>query len=335
MSLASVRKGLFTHEDTFNIHKVLGLPCLLHFILRTLSVPFQPFNDMGFEASRATGLIIVWHLALSVSSLIFRIPKVRIKEGSRIWPEFRLHSIVFACRSLACMTVVLLEKRYNAGPYYLANVAIVFATLLGADAATASVDPASRSNTIRGLKTSAAYKFAFSFMQFLGTTGCLVGLRSFAAQFAIVFIIQTYAFTLTLRRKNLVSHRATVFIYSYQLSLGGAVAQIEIFQHCGLQGLFMFPALAGCAMLLRVGAGLNKYLVWAIMSVAVQYARRTSLVTPAAERYAEWPEWAWPVASVVTLLVVYGLFWKRSQAKRAEAEKAGAAATDPAKVKAG
>ena len=152
-------------------------------------------------------------------------------------------------------------------------------------------------------------------MQFLGTTGCLVGLRSYAAQFAIVFIIQTYAFTLTLRRKNLVSHNATVFIYSYQLSLGGAVAQLEIWQWCGLQGLFMFPALAACAMLLRVGLGMSKYLVWGIMGVAVQYARKTSLIVPPEERYTGWPEWAWPVCSAVGLTVVYGLFWRRSRAK--------------------
>ena len=121
------------------------------------------------------------------------------------------------------MAVVWAEKRYALEPMYWANVAIVFATLLAADVATASVEH--HSNTIRGLDTSAAYKFAFSFMQFLGTCGCLVGLRAFGGQFAIVFIIQTYAFTLTLRRKNLVTHRQTVFIYSYQLSLGGAVAQ--------------------------------------------------------------------------------------------------------------
>ena len=63
---------------------------------------------------------------------------------------------------------------------YWANVVIVMLTLLSADIATASVDH--HSGTIRGLDTSAAYKFAFAFMQFLGTTGCLVGLRAFAAQ---------------------------------------------------------------------------------------------------------------------------------------------------------
>ena len=272
MGLDKWRRGLFTHEDKGNMHKVFGLPCLVHIMFRLASVPFRPFDDMGFRATPLTAVLLMWHLMLSLTSLIFRIPKVRIREGSRIWPEFRLHSIVFACRSLACLTILWLERRYDphGEPRYWANVAVVFATLISADLATASVDPASRSNTIRGLDTTAAYKFAFSFMQFLGTCGCLVGLRAFGGQFAIVFIIQTYAFTLTLRRKNLVSHRATVFIYSYQLSIGGAIAQIEIWQAGQWQALFMFPALAAVAMLLRVGCGLNKYLVWAIVSVAVQ-----------------------------------------------------------------
>lgn len=319
--LGAWRRGLFTHEDTFNVHKILGLPCLVHFMWRTLSVPFRPFGDMGFDASLATLAIFAWHLALSVSSMVFKIPKVRIKEGSRIWPEFRLHSIVFACRSLACLTIIWMERRFGLAPMYLANVAVVFCTLVAADVASASV--AHHSNTIRGLDTSAAYKFAFSFMQFLGTCGCLVGLRAFSGQFAIVFIIQTYAFTLTLRRKNLVTHRQTVFIYAYQLSIGGAVAQIEIFQAGGVQALCMFPALACGAMLLRIGAGLNKYVVWAIMSVAAQYARRATSIVPEAERL-EVPEWMWPAAAVTGLVFAYGLFAVRSARRRAAASEAEA-----------
>ena len=98
--LKAWRRSLFTHEDKFNAHKLLGLPCLAHFLVRTLSVPVRPFADMGFTASPVTLVLIIWHLLLSISSLVFKIPKMRIKEGSRIWPEFRLHSIVFACRSL-------------------------------------------------------------------------------------------------------------------------------------------------------------------------------------------------------------------------------------------
>lgn len=212
------------------MHKLLGIPCLLHFLGRTSWLLYQPFSDMAFTASNGTALLLLAHLLLSLSSLVFKIPKVRIKEGSRIWPEFRLHSIVFACRSIACMLLIWAERRYDPSgpPRYWANVAIVFATLIAADMATRSVDPASRSNTIRGLKTSALYKFAFSYMQFLGTCGCLVGLRAFAAQFAIVFIIQTYAFTLTLRRKNLISHEKTVIFYAFQLTVGATAAQIEV-----------------------------------------------------------------------------------------------------------
>ena len=54
MGLQQWKRGLFTHEDPFNVHKLFGFPCLLHFILRTLSVPIRPFSDMGFTSSAAT-----------------------------------------------------------------------------------------------------------------------------------------------------------------------------------------------------------------------------------------------------------------------------------------
>ena len=106
--LALVYKQLFTREDRFNAHKMLGFACLAHFIFRFAGAGAA---DMYFDSSPTTVLCIAMHALLSVSSMIFRIPAQRIKEGSRIWPEFRLHSIVFACRSLACMTVVWAEKR--------------------------------------------------------------------------------------------------------------------------------------------------------------------------------------------------------------------------------
>lgn len=316
---------LFTHEDPFNVHKVLGFPCLAHFVVRTLSLPRWPLNDMGFTASPATAAFILMHLCLSCSSLVFKIPAKRIKEGSRIWPEFRLHSIIFACRSLACMSLVWAERRYDPDGYprYWANVLIVFATLFAADVASSSVSE--HSNTIRGLEMSPIYKFSFSYMQFLGTCGCLVGLRAFAAQFAIVFIIQTYAFTLTLRRKNLISHNQTVIFYAYQLSIGGAAAQIEVWQAGGVQALCMFPTLAALTALLRIGAGLNKYLVWAIMAMLIQFARRTTPIVPDELRISSWPEWAWPVLAATTMASNYFLFVVRNKGRRREVPDAAAA----------
>ena len=83
----------------------------------------------------------------------------------------------------------------------------------------------------------------------------------------------------------------------------------------------MFPTLAAWACLLRVGVGLNKYVVWAIMSVVVQFARRTTTIVPASARFDGWPEWAWPVLVVVSLSVTVSVYFVRN-AQRAAAKRA-------------
>ena len=61
----------------------------------------------------------------------------------------------------------------------------------------------------------------------------------------------------------------------------------------------MFASLAFGAFLLRVAAGWNKYLMWAVMSGVVQLARRTSLVASPEYKFAWWPAWGWYAAAVV------------------------------------
>ena len=86
----------------------------------------------------------------------------------------------------------------------------------------------------------------------------------------------------------------------------------------------MFPALAALAMLLRVGLGLSKYLVWAVMACVVQYARRATPIVPAAQR-VEVPAWFWPVAAAAMLASAFGLFvYRNAQRRAAKAAAAGA-----------
>ena len=66
---------------------------------------------------------------------------------------------------------------------------------------------------------------------------------------------------------------------------------------------------------MRVGLGLSKYLVWAIMAVVVQFARRATPIVPPDQRI-EVPEWFWPSAAVLMLTTAYGLFVRRSMQRR-------------------
>ena len=123
------------------MHKMLGVTCLLHFVCRFV---WCGSSDMRFGATRQTLGAIALHALLSASSLIFRIPIKRIAEGSRIWPEYRLHSITFAYRSLLCMLVTWYEAQAAAAapaaapppPRYEANALIVLLTLAVADFGT-------------------------------------------------------------------------------------------------------------------------------------------------------------------------------------------------------
>ena len=161
-----------------------------------------------FAAAEGAGAMVVLlsllpHALLSASSLIFRIPKRRIKEGSRIWPEYRLHSITFAYRSLACMALTWAEARYCLAsttttttngdgdaafaPFFIGNAAIVLLTMAAADAGTAAVGKDAASSTINDLSAPAPLKFYFSVAQFHATAGCLVGLRRYSTQFVYLW----------------------------------------------------------------------------------------------------------------------------------------------------
>lgn len=291
-------RTLFSHEDNFSIHKIFGFSALLHYIVRFAYVGEK---DMRFDSSMLTLLAIGGHAVLSLSSLIFKIPKKRIAEGSRIWPEYRLHSIIFACRSLACMLIVWAEARLELTetPFYLSNVAVVIGAMIAAD--TASRIVAEPSSTIQDLDAPPALRYFFSVMQFHATAGCLLGLRRFSTQFCYVWVVQFTAFLMTLRRKNLASHYPLILIYAAMLSFGLCVSTHEAMLHNAVP---MAHALANGAAVGRLGLRINKYLLWMGMAVITHYSRKTT-----SDPESGWEDlaWIWPyawAASVVGVLYV-------------------------------
>ena len=98
MGLENIYK-LVTREDGFHIHKTLGIMCLCNFIYRYSMLWMYGTMDLNNPLGFASVLL---HGLLSTSSLIFHIPEDRNPMSPMIYPEFRLHSIVFALRSVLC-----------------------------------------------------------------------------------------------------------------------------------------------------------------------------------------------------------------------------------------
>lgn len=278
--LSTIYIRLVTKDDATHIHKTLGLSCLISFVYRFVNA--GP-SDMKFTSSNGTFVMILVHALLSTSSLIFKIPARRINGGYRIWPEYRLHSIVFACRSLATMLVTWFEMRHGLEPIYALNVVIVMATLAAADFSSRS-QGSSRSNSIRDLKANPLTQFFFSAMQFHATMGCLLAIRRFSTQFIYVWIIQLNAFLMTLQRKNLAPQGVLVTCYGFMLVFGFCVASYE---HHRVGMFALVNALGNLAAVLRLGCGMPKYLLWLLMGAITHWARST--LDPSSSFAGMWP----------------------------------------------
>ena len=224
--LSTWKKQLITKEDPMHIHKTLGLLCMLSYLFRI--VQSGP-TDMGFATfPYLTIPTILLHLLLNSTAFLFKIPNRRISSGYRIWPEYRLHSFVFLCRSLAVMALYYYEQTFHvAQPLYDMNLVIVILGLIAADY-TSYTQRQYQSSTIRDLDTSELVKFLFSVAQFCGTTNILFGLRHrYSMHMLAVIVIQTNAFMMTVRRKNLASQTTLVTLYGLSLLISMVVCVYE------------------------------------------------------------------------------------------------------------
>lgn len=286
-----------TNDDPLHLHKTLGALCLVSYAVHFRQVGER---DMGFDNSTNTPATIVLHLLLSLSSLLFRIPSQRITTTFRQWPQFRLHNIIFVCRSLAIMTVMFLEEEsHPRNWFYSANLILVLATCAAADVSSHYCSACS--DTIRDLDAPAFARYYFSVSQFYATAVCLVGLRRYTLQFLMVSFTQLTAFLMTLQRKNLASPRALIGINAVILVMGFSVGCFELVR---ARALCLVGTVANGAAVLRMGPlQMNKYLLWMGMGAILHWGRpmwdmsRAEFVAPSDN--------AWPTlfgASIVSLI---------------------------------
>lgn len=270
--LSTFRNRLITKEDPLHVHKTLGVVALFSFIFRLSNLGE---GDMGFRTyPNLTIPTILLHFLLTASSFEFRLPKKRIIEGSRIWPQARLHSLIFLCRGLALIGIYCYEDYFQQSPSYTANLVVVLVTMALADLATFSAKDY-KSNTIRDLSAPALMKYYFSVMQFYATAASLYGIRRSTGHFYVIIVLQLSAFGATLRRKNILSHRFAVIAYGVALFSSFIVVVSELrYTYHARGALFL---VGNCAAMLRLGpwprskrlstVTRNKYLIWSLMAV--------------------------------------------------------------------
>ena len=294
---------LVTDHDRYHIHKLLGILCLVSFLTRFYCQGFD--TDMGFSTTttdnennaktavtttRYTSTIctIVLHWLLSFSSLLFPLPIKRMVGAWRIWPEYRLHSIIFASRNLCIMATLLgfdywcddeSQHCYNYYYVFLLSIGIVLCTCYVADVASESVPKDARSNTIRGLHAPFVAKYIFSILQFYATTACLVPTTCpYSKQYIMLFVVQINAFFMTLMRKNIINHVTVVVLYGIVI-IGGAIIGLSILYNDGT--FFYFISISNFAAYLRLGpTSLNKYVLWICMSIIIYVTTNWNVAIP-------------------------------------------------------
>lgn len=216
---------LFGREDTGHLHKTLGLLTTLHFAYRGWCIFTTPNMGMGIvprDPVFLAGLTV--QAALSGTSLVFHLPANRVRGAPMIWPEFRLHSILFAYRSLLALFVYALFPTVQ----WVRPVA-VFGTLVAADFVSNHYKKLGHLNpdqtTMRSMpfptQTPAgvitAVNYFYSVAQVFATLNVLYG--SPESIYLTLFPIQFAAFWMTLVRKGILTAGQWHFYYFTSLFL--------------------------------------------------------------------------------------------------------------------
>lgn len=205
---------LSTPEDKTLFHKFLGGICLINFVYRYTN--YIRFGTMDLNNSFSIFLIGV-HGILSISSLIFHIPTKRNPSKPMIYPEFRLHSIAFALRSVICC------YQYYYKLHYVYQIITCYVTMITADLITFHFNPNGKNGkTMRNmpfdnnipLEKQVEIIHMHSLMQIGATTFMLGGIES---AFSPLLAIQLAAFLMTLVRKSIINAITWHSIYSLTL----------------------------------------------------------------------------------------------------------------------
>lgn len=255
MGLENIYK-LVTNEDRFHIHKTMGVACLVNFFYRYFLL--LTTGSMNLATGEGIGFICL-HGLLSASSLIFHLPDNRISGKPMIYPEMRLHTIIFTMRSVLCCLSYFLEL-HQTFRFFL-----IMATMFSADMVTEHYKLKNYGTTIRNMPYDArvteeakeSVRLMNSQMQIGATLFMLGGSES---AFFPMFAIQFASLLSTLVRKSIISANMWHILYAISLWMNIALYTTLPMRYIVIQS-FTYIIYTEIFFVKRT----NKYMNWSII----------------------------------------------------------------------
>ena len=265
---------LFTKEDSYyyNSHKILGGISLINYSYRFYL--WYNYGEMFIKNDIFNITLIFGHALLSGSSFIFKLSSNRIKVTPIIWSEGRLHSIIFAYRSIFIMyAFILYWYTHNEVLNYLRGI-IVLLTILCADNVTdyyklhlKTLDQ--NDSTMRKMPSPVyiSQKFMnnlnifYSISQILATINCIFAIN-IDRVFIILLPIQIAMFLMTLAKKNIITSGGWHLWYTIALLTNYIIPLYSIKLHFDIYEKIIFFSLSFLFITLRLRYNWDKYFLW-------------------------------------------------------------------------
>jgi hypothetical protein len=258
-------KKLFTEEDKFNVHKIFGLLSLLSYLYRYFYI-LTTTGRLGIENDFFSYLTLAIHTMLSLSSFIFHVLTFRIIENPLIiYEEYRVHAILFTLRAILVSVFGLVMHLIPVSVQKVSLIALVLSIHLLVDYVTikhgrSGVTAVRVANTDKGFLKFG--KLCYSYYQFLALACHLIidqNLKDLG--FNAVIAIQSSAFLMTLKRKNIIEWYTHAFFYSFALFL----SMVYMFMAKGTT----FFIYVGIVFTARISLNFNKYPLWLVYILTI------------------------------------------------------------------
>lgn len=245
-----LKKKLITKEDKLYTHKILGILALSSFIYKYLYM-WPTTGALGIIGDFVNYAILICHLLLSTSSLIFHVIKNRIiKNPLIIYEEYRQHAILFTLKA-----IFVSLSGIHKFPYYI-HVLIICIIHLLVDRVT-SIHGTKNVTTVR-ITNDGRYKYLkyfYIYYQLLASACILtpdVDLANLG--YNALIAIQSSAFLMTLKRKGIIRWTTYGALYGLALIISMSYMMYSVGPWCFIATIVL--------LYVRANINISKYTMW-------------------------------------------------------------------------